>query len=79
MARLPSLLAFARKHRIKLVTIADLIKYRRRAETLVRESAATRLDNQYGGWDMRLFESLIDGRVHLAGAARKTHGKPVGP
>ncbi len=66
MARMPRLLAFAREHRLKLVTIADLIKYRRRTETLVRETAATKIENEFGEWELRLFESHIDKRVHLA-------------
>ncbi len=66
MARMPRLLAFAKRHRLKVVAIADLISYRRRTEVLVRETAVARIDNEFGEWRLHLFKSLTDKRVHLA-------------
>jgi 3,4-dihydroxy 2-butanone 4-phosphate synthase/GTP cyclohydrolase II len=66
MARLPKLITFARRHKLKVVTIADLISYRRRTEVLVRETASAKIDNKYGSWQMHSFKSLADDRTHLA-------------
>ncbi len=66
MARLPQLLRFKRSHRLRLGTIADLIRYRRQTETLVEEVAATDLPTPFGMFRARAFKSLVDGSVHLA-------------
>ncbi|SHH19384.1 3,4-dihydroxy 2-butanone 4-phosphate synthase / GTP cyclohydrolase II [Thermosyntropha lipolytica DSM 11003] len=66
MARVPQLIEFARKHDLKIVTIADLIEYRRRREKLVRRVESTLLPTIYGDFTAVAYESLLDGQGHLA-------------
>ena len=66
MARLPELLKFAKKHRLKLCTIADLIQYRRTREKLVEKVEVVKMPTDYGEFDLHLYRSKIDGQHHLA-------------
>jgi len=66
MARVPELLEFARVHGLKIITIADLIQYRRRKEVLVRRVESIRLPTQFGDFTAVAYESLLDGKGHLA-------------
>ena len=66
MARLPELMRFARKHRLKIGTIADLIQYRRTREKLVEKIEVVKLPTEYGDFDLHLYESKIDGHHHIA-------------
>jgi 3,4-dihydroxy 2-butanone 4-phosphate synthase / GTP cyclohydrolase II len=66
MARLPQLLKFARKHRLKICTIADLIEYRRTREKLVEHIEVVKLPTDHGDFDLHLYRSKIDGQHHLA-------------
>ena len=66
MARLPDLLKFARKHRLKLCTIEELIKYRRTREKLVQKVEIVRMPTDYGDFDLHLYRSMTDGQHHLA-------------
>ncbi len=66
MARMPSLLKVGDKHGLKVVTIADLIEYRRRREKLVRKVTEADLPTEYGFFRLHLYESLTDGAVYLA-------------
>lgn len=67
MARLPDLIAFARRHNLRLGTIADLIAYRRRTERLIREVISDRITLPIGGeWELRVYASTIDEAEHLA-------------
>jgi 3,4-dihydroxy 2-butanone 4-phosphate synthase/GTP cyclohydrolase II len=66
MARLPELLAFAERHRLPIITIADLIRYRRQNEKLVKSVAEASLPTEYGTFQAHVFESLLDGEQHLA-------------
>ncbi|MHB8511372.1 MAG: bifunctional 3,4-dihydroxy-2-butanone-4-phosphate synthase/GTP cyclohydrolase II [Actinomycetota bacterium] len=66
MARLPELIEVAREHNLKLISIADLIAYRRRTERLVRRVAEAKLPTPEGTFNVLGFESLVDGRTHLA-------------
>ena len=66
MARVPELLEFAREHQIKIASIADLIEYRRRTEKLVKRVADTKLPTEYGDFIAVAYESLLDGKGHLA-------------
>jgi len=66
MARLPQLQEFAARHGLKIVTIADLIRYRMRHERLVRRVAEARLPTRYGLFRVVGYESLVDGSGHLA-------------
>jgi len=66
MARLPDLMIFAGKHRLKICSIENLIEYRRKTEVLVKRIATTRLPTPYGEFQMVLYESLLDQAHHLA-------------
>ena len=66
MARLPDLEAFAARHDLLLVTIADLIRYRRQTERLVRRTAEARLPTEYGEFRCIAYQSVIDHETHLA-------------
>ncbi len=67
MARVPELRAFADDHGLLLVSIADLIRYRRRNEKLVTRTATTRVPTEWGDFACYAFESVIDGGdTHLA-------------
>jgi 3,4-dihydroxy 2-butanone 4-phosphate synthase/GTP cyclohydrolase II len=66
MARTPQLAAFGRKHRLKMVTIKDLIEYRRLHERLVKRMGTARLPTAYGEFTLHVYEEVISGRQHLA-------------
>lgn len=66
MARVPELLEFAREHNLKIITIADLIQYRRKTEKLIQRVETIRLPNRFGEFQATAYESLIDGQTHLA-------------
>ncbi len=66
MARVPQLTKFAKRHGLLMVTIADLIKYRMRTESLVRRVATARLPTDFGEFRVHGFENQIDGQTHLA-------------
>jgi 3,4-dihydroxy 2-butanone 4-phosphate synthase/GTP cyclohydrolase II len=66
MARVPQLTKFCKKHRIRMITIADLIQYRMLHESLVRKVADTRLPTRFGEFQVKAYESLLDDGVHLA-------------
>jgi 3,4-dihydroxy 2-butanone 4-phosphate synthase/GTP cyclohydrolase II len=66
MARVPELGRFARKHGLLMITIADLIRYRMRTESLVRRLATASLPTAHGPFTIHAYESLIDGESHVA-------------
>ena len=67
MARLPDLEVFAEKHGMKIVSIADLIKYKTQKEKLVRRVAETRIPTRSGGeFTLIAYENDIDKKTHLA-------------
>lgn len=67
MARLPDLEIFAEQHGLKIITIADLIKYKMLKEKLVRRAVETRLPTRYGGeFTLIGYENDVDGLEHLA-------------
>jgi 3,4-dihydroxy 2-butanone 4-phosphate synthase/GTP cyclohydrolase II len=66
MARLPDLVVFARTHGLKLISIADLIAYRRQHEVLVRKVAEATIPTRHGGFRSIAYESVVDGRTHVA-------------
>jgi 3,4-dihydroxy 2-butanone 4-phosphate synthase/GTP cyclohydrolase II len=66
MARLPQLIRFARKHKLKICTIEALIKYRRQREKLVERVEVVKLPTEHGEFDLHLYRSKIDGQHHLA-------------
>jgi len=66
MARVPELMEFVKEHGLKIVTIADLIRYRRRTEKLVRLVGTAKLPSRYGEFVVHAYESVLDGKGHLA-------------
>ena len=66
MARVPELTKFAKKHKLLMITVADLIRYRMRTESMVRKVAVANLPTDYGSFRIHGFESLIDREVHVA-------------
>ncbi|MBV9959678.1 MAG: 3,4-dihydroxy-2-butanone-4-phosphate synthase [Acidobacteria bacterium] len=66
MARLPELEKFAAEHDLKIISVADLVRYRMRKETLVRRAAETELPTVYGRFRAVAFENVMNGEVHLA-------------
>src|SRR3989441_7630174 len=66
MARLPELQEFARAHKLKMITVADLVRYRISKEMLVRRAAETDLPTVYGRFRAVAYENVINGDVHLA-------------
>lgn len=66
MSRLPTLKRFAKKHKLKMVTIEDLISYRRRHEKLVRRLAAANLPTRAGLFQIHLYEDVPTGEKHVA-------------
>ncbi len=77
MARTPQLIKFAKKYKLKICTIAALIKYRMAAEKLVQKIEETTLPTGYGEFKLQLYESLIDRKVHVALMLGKITDKPV--
>src|SRR5580658_10266491 len=75
MARLPELKRFARKHKLKLCTIADLILYRRTREKLVERVEVVKMPTAYGDFDLYLYRSKLDGQHHLALVRGEVAGK----
>ena len=66
MARLPELEEFAEEHDLLLISIADLIRYRRQKDKLVKRIAEARIPTQYGDFTCYAYESVLDGEQHLA-------------
>jgi 3,4-dihydroxy 2-butanone 4-phosphate synthase/GTP cyclohydrolase II len=66
MARVPQLGRFAKKHGLPMITIADLIKYRMRTESLVKLVATARLPTEYGAFRIHVFENQLDRQTHVA-------------
>jgi len=66
MARVPDLRAYAFKHGLKMITIADLIAYRRRHDKLVERVVSTRLPTAFGDFDVVGYRSLVDDKHHVA-------------
>ncbi|MGH3118532.1 MAG: GTP cyclohydrolase II, partial [Gaiellales bacterium] len=66
MARVPDLIRYCEKHDVKLITVADLIEYRRRTEKLVERATAVRLPTAYGEFTAVAFRELLTGKHHIA-------------
>ena len=66
MARLPELVDFAQRHGLPLVSIADLIRYRRHHEKLVSRVAEASLPTEHGEFKAVVFESMLDAEQHMA-------------
>lgn len=66
MARLPRLREFAKEHNLPLISIADLVRYRRKREKLVERSAIARLPTMWGPFQAYCYRSKLDGIEHVA-------------
>jgi 3,4-dihydroxy 2-butanone 4-phosphate synthase/GTP cyclohydrolase II len=66
MARVPDLIPYCRRHGLRLVTVVDLIEYRRRTEKLVERVIAVRLPTEYGEFEAVAFREVLTGKVHIA-------------
>ena len=66
MARMPELIRVAQEHGMTLISIADLIEYRRHREVLVQRVAEATIPTPYGEFRSFAYESLVDGRTHVA-------------
>jgi 3,4-dihydroxy 2-butanone 4-phosphate synthase/GTP cyclohydrolase II len=75
MARLPELIEFAGDHGLLIVSIADLVRWRRRSEKLVKRISSARIPTPYGDFQGIAFESTIDGEDHLALVRGEVEGR----
>ena len=66
MARVPELTRFAKRHKLLMITIADLIQYRMQTEALVRRVARASLPTEHGDFQVAAYESVIDRETHVA-------------
>lgn len=66
MARLPELKEIAKKFDLKLISIKDLIEYRLRQETLIKEEVRVQMPTKYGNFELIAFEQVNTGEIHLA-------------
>ena len=77
MARLPQLLKFAKKHKLKICSIAALIEFRRTREKLVEPVEVVKMPTDFGDFDLHLYRSKVDGQHHVAlvrGDVANKHG-----
>jgi 3,4-dihydroxy 2-butanone 4-phosphate synthase/GTP cyclohydrolase II len=66
MARVPDLIEFCEEHGLLMITIADLIRYRRQNEKLIKRIAEARIPTEWGDFTCYVYESLLDGEQHVA-------------
>ncbi|MBO6177850.1 MAG: bifunctional 3,4-dihydroxy-2-butanone-4-phosphate synthase/GTP cyclohydrolase II [Selenomonadaceae bacterium] len=66
MMRTPKLKEFAAKHNLHIITVQSLIEYRKRTETFVKQVADVDFPSKFGRFRIKAFESLLDGKCHLA-------------
>lgn len=66
MARVPELIEFAKQHNLKMISIEDLIKYRRKTEKLVRRVSSAKLPTELGTFTIYGYENDVDGKEHVA-------------
>jgi 3,4-dihydroxy 2-butanone 4-phosphate synthase/GTP cyclohydrolase II len=66
MARVPDLVPFAKEHDLVMISIADLIRYRRQNEKLVRRIGEARIPTEWGDFTCYAYESVLDGEQHIA-------------
>ncbi len=64
MARVPTLQKIADEHNLKIITIADLIEYRRRREKLIKRTTDVNLPTLYGSFRLVLYENILDSKDH---------------
>ena len=66
MARIPELMEYAIEHQLKIITIADLIQYRRNTEIYINRAAKAKLPTKYGDFIMVGYENTLNGEHHVA-------------
>src|SRR5580700_596234 len=66
MARVPQRIRFARRRNMPMVTVADLITYRMRTESVVKRVASTKLPTEYGDFYVHAFDSVLEKQTHVA-------------
>lgn len=66
MARIPELIKYKKKYDLKLITIADLIKYRRQTEILIEKVSEAEMPTKYGNFKVHGYQNLITGEHHIA-------------
>ncbi|HEX2112687.1 MAG TPA: bifunctional 3,4-dihydroxy-2-butanone-4-phosphate synthase/GTP cyclohydrolase II [Gaiellaceae bacterium] len=75
MARVPDLVPYCERHGLKMVTVADLIEYRRRTEKLVERMTTVRLPTAYGEFTAHAFRETLTGRLHVALVKGEVEGR----
>jgi 3,4-dihydroxy 2-butanone 4-phosphate synthase/GTP cyclohydrolase II len=75
MARLPELLKIAKKFKLSIITIKDLIHFRLKREHLVKKIVSAKLPSQFGKFDISVYRSVIDSKEHLALVKGNIKGK----
>ncbi len=73
MARVPELEKFADKHGLLMISIADMIRYRRKTEKLIKRIVEARIPTEWGDFSCYAYESLLDGTEHLAFVRGNVH------
>ena len=76
MARVPDLIPYCERHELKMITVADLIEYRRRTEKLVERTTSVRLPTAYGEFTAVAFREKLTGKHHLALVKGEVEGTP---
>jgi len=66
MARRDDLIKFGEKHNMKIITVKDLIAYRFRSDSLVEQVTDVHLPTDYGDFEMKVYQNIVDGKEHLA-------------
>ncbi len=66
MARLDDLKIFAKKYNLKLVSIKDLVAYRKKYDSLIKEVATIQMPTNFGTFDLYAYENILDNKEHLA-------------
>ncbi|WZL73509.1 bifunctional 3,4-dihydroxy-2-butanone-4-phosphate synthase/GTP cyclohydrolase II [Clostridiaceae bacterium 35-E11] len=78
MARVPQLMAYVKQHDLKIITIADLIQYRRKTEIFVEKAAQAHMPTKYGDFEIIGYQNKLSGEHHLALVKGNiTDGAPV--
>ena len=75
MMRTPQLLKFAEKHGLKMITVKSLIEYRKRTESFIKKAAEADFPSKYGHFRIHAYESVLDGKCHLAIVKGDVRGK----
>ena len=65
MARMPQLLEFSKEHDVKIISVADLIRYRRAHEKFVKKVVTTPLPTAFGEFEITAYEEMLTGAVHI--------------